>query len=105
MMKIVEKTWGHEEWYHNDRHYCGKKLVVNKGKSSSLHHHKQKTETFLVIAGEIALDVGEDRKRMKKGDHIDILPGTWHRFTGVAPRSEIIEFSTQHFDEDTYRQK
>jgi hypothetical protein len=30
-------------------------------------------------------------------------PNTPHQFIGIDPKSTIIEISTQHFDEDSYR--
>ena len=42
------------------------------------------------------------REVMKPGDSLEISPGLVHRFSGIAD-SEIVEFSTQHFEEDSYR--
>jgi hypothetical protein len=40
---------------------------------------------------------------MEKGDSILIDPGTPHRFQGLAEETRFMEFSTQHFEEDSYR--
>ena len=42
----IQKTWGYEEWIHNDEEYCGKLLVFTKVKNRfSMHYHIQKKET------------------------------------------------------------
>jgi quercetin dioxygenase-like cupin family protein len=40
---------------------------------------------------------------MGPGDTLLLKPGMVHRFTGLAEETQIFEFSTQHFDEDSYR--
>ena len=99
--KIVKKLWGHEEWIVN-RDYCGKKLVLKKGLRCSVHHHKNKDETFYIIKGKVLIELDKEKKVMLPGDSILIEPGTKHRFTGLED-SEIIEFSTHHEDSDSYR--
>ncbi len=104
-MKIVQKVWGEEHWIINSDKYCGKKLVLKKGFRCSVHHHKIKDETFYIQSGKVLMELGEDvkeKKIMLPGDTINITPNTWHRFTGLED-SEIIEFSTHHEDEDSYR--
>jgi len=44
----------------------------------------------------------EETLIMQPGDSVHLPAGTIHRYTGIED-SEIFEFSTQHFDEDTYR--
>jgi len=99
--KIVQKAWGHEEWIVN-RQYCGKKLVLKKGFRCSMHHHKNKDETFYITKGQVLIEVDGKSKVMMPGDSILIMQLTKHRFTGLED-SEIIEFSTHHEDEDSYR--
>ena len=104
-MKIVPKVWGEEHWIVNNDKYCGKKLVLKKGFRCSIHHHKIKDETFYIIKGKVLMEFGENcekKKVMKPGDSMHIPPNLWHRFTGIED-SEIIEFSTKHMEEDSYR--
>ncbi len=107
IIEIVRKGWGKELWVHNDEKYCGKILVLNKSKRCSLHFHVLKHETFYISKGLVEMELieknGEKRTfTMKPGDALEIPPGLMHRFTGLED-SEIMEFSTQHFDEDSYR--
>lgn len=104
---VQPKGWGHEVWLHNDERYCGKILVVKPGRRCSLHFHKLKHETFYVHAGRIRMRLRhaggrEETFEMKKGDVLEIAPGTAHQFTGVE-ECELFEFSTQHFEDDSYR--
>lgn len=108
----THKVWGYEVEIVNTWTYCGKLLVLKKGMRCSLHHHEKKDETFYVSKGVILLEtlprtsVGlaaeTEKAMMIAGCSYRILPGVWHRFTGLSD-AEIIEFSTHHEDEDSYR--
>ncbi len=106
-VRIVPKGWGREEWIHNDKRYCGKVLEVKAGKKSSFHFHNKKYETFYVVHGHLRMRVrpeggAEEYFEMQAGDILDIAPGLVHQFTALQD-STIIEFSTQHFDDDSHR--
>lgn len=105
---FVEKVWGHEEWIVNNDKYCGKKLFLKKGFRCSMHQHRIKDETFYLASGKILLETEFDgkckRRTMTPGDIVHIEIGMWHRFTGLVD-SEIIEFSTFHMDDDSYRKE
>ncbi len=101
------KGWGHEVWIHNDQRYCGKILAVRAGKKCSLHFHKKKYETFYIQSGRVHMrlrhpDGSEEEFEMKQGDVLELPQGTAHQFTGIED-AEIFEFSTEHFEEDSYR--
>ena len=109
LMKKVEKGWGHEIWIHNDEKYCGKLLFFEKGKKCSLHYHKLKTETFYLQSGKMECTFYDldspDGKRviiMEPGDMKEVPPGLVHQMRAIE-KSELFEFSTQHFDTDSYR--
>lgn len=106
-IQVVEKGWGRELWIHNDDKYCGKVLVLQKGRQCSLHFHVKKHETFYVAKGLVQMElIAKDGTKttltMHAGDALEIPQGLIHRFTGLED-SEIMEFSTEHFDEDSYR--
>ena len=96
------KVWGGEYWIVN-KEYCGKKLVLNKGYRCSMHSHKIKDETFLVISGKVLMEVNGERKILSVGDKQYIPINVQHRFTGIED-SEIVEFSTHHMEDDSYRE-
>ncbi|MBU0958657.1 MAG: cupin domain-containing protein [Nanoarchaeota archaeon] len=103
-VRRVKKEWGEEIWLANTPLYCGKKLILNKGKRVSLHKHKNKDETFYIDEGKLLMEVGEKKWIMKKGDVVRIPPNVLHRFTGID-NAVIIEISTHHDDADSYREE
>ena len=108
--KRVDKPWGYELWIHNDSDYCGKLLVFTKqGNKFSMHYHLKKKETWYVQSGGFDfhwIDV-ENGKRMRKiikeGDSVLIERGLPHQLVALENNSTIVEVSTEHFDEDSYR--
>ena len=108
-IKIVPKGWGYEKWIANSELYCGKLLFIRKGHRCSWHYHKLKDETFYLQSGSILLFYGEtdsleDAKTivLEPGDKFHIHRGLRHQMVAQAD-SELFEFSTQHFDEDSNR--
>ena len=82
-----------------------------KGKKCSWHYHKLKDETFYLQSGRILLYYGDsdnlDEAKdiiLEPGDKFHIYRGLRHQMIAILP-SELFEFSTQHFDEDSIRVK
>jgi mannose-6-phosphate isomerase-like protein (cupin superfamily) len=100
-IEIHPKVWGEEHWIVNTS-YCGKKLVLRKGYRCSVHHHRLKDEVFYVLSGCVLMEVDSAARVLLPGMKQHIRPGEKHRFTGLE-ESEIIEFSTHHVEEDSYR--
>jgi len=120
----VSKGWGYEKWIVNKEEYCGKLLFFWSGKRCSYHYHKLKDETFYVQSGKIELEWSDDpsldepRDRTQdiywhkyperktvlliKGDSFHIPAGRRHQMTALED-TELFEFSTEHFDEDSFR--
>lgn len=108
-VEIIEKGWGREIWIANDEKYCGKILEIEQGKSFSDHFHIEKTETFYVIKGFAELTIREKSGKeyhyeLSKGAIVDITPGLMHKIKATS-FFRMIEFSTRHDDEDSYRIK
>jgi len=107
---IVPKGWGFEKWIVNNNKYCGKLLYIIKDRRCSWHYHKIKDETFYVQSGKIILyfsDIPKDPEKANKvilgpGDHYHIPVGLIHQMYALED-TELFEFSTQHFDEDSIR--
>lgn len=101
-VKIIPKVWGKEIWMANTELYCGKKLILKKGKRCSLHYHKNKDETFYIDTGKVLMEVDGKKGIMISGEAILIESNTNHRFSGLE-NSVIIEISMHHEDSDSYR--
>jgi len=108
-VKFVSKGWGYEKWIVNCEKYCGKLLFIAKGKQCSWHFHKKKDEVFYVQSGKIKLLYSWDDnlelanvKFLDKGDKFHVPIGLRHRMYALDD-TELFEFSTEHFDEDSNR--
>ncbi len=102
-IEIHTKVWGEEHWIVN-KAYCGKKLVLHRGYRCSIHWHQIKDEVFYVTKGRVLMEVNGEPRIMTPGDKQYIAPYDKHRFSGLED-SELIEFSTTHREDDSYREE
>lgn len=49
-----------------------------------MHYHRQATETYFVLSGSGTIEVAEERRAVKAGDAVLILPGQSHRMISSA---------------------
>jgi len=127
----IPKNWGGEKVIDNRAEYCCKMLNVVRGKRLSIHFHLDKMETFYLLSGKVIIKFFDDYKRMeeiiekqgwdtKNVEHKNLIaeqmetlilepdstffcpPGRVHQLIGVYD-SKVIEVSTHHKDEDSYR--
>jgi quercetin dioxygenase-like cupin family protein len=108
-IKFVPKGWGFEKWIVNCEEYCGKLLYFAKGKRCSWHFHKLKDEVFYVQSGKILVKYSDNDDLQKakeiileRGDNFHVYTGLKHQMIALED-TELFEFSTQHFDSDSYR--
>lgn len=105
---IEKKGWGHEEVIINCPDYCAKLLRFNPRTLGSLHFHMNKHETWRVLEGSMMLHGREQDTGykynfiVKKGDIVDIPRGVVHQVEALEGVL-IMEVSTPHRDDDTYR--
>jgi quercetin dioxygenase-like cupin family protein len=104
-IKFVPKGWGFEKWIVNNEEYCGKLLYFVKDKRCSWHYHKLKD----VQSGKIQVFYGDSDSLLdsnmvilEKGDNFHVYRGLRHQMLALED-TELFEFSTQHFDSDSYR--
>lgn len=110
-MSRIEKPWGYEEVLSNNGAYVMKFLYMRQGYQCSLQYHEFKSETIYVVAGEIEVEIGSDRKNLsilnlKPSNNIYIPPLTIHRVRAIMTTS-YVEASTCELDdvvrlEDSY---
>ena len=108
-IKFVKKGWGYEKWIINKKEYCGKLLYFYKGKKCSWHRHVLKDEVFYLQSGRMIVRYGDgnDITKAKElmlvpGMNFYVYPGLRHQMEALED-SELFEFSTEHFDSDSYR--
>jgi quercetin dioxygenase-like cupin family protein len=105
-MKYVPKRWGWELWICNNEKYCGKKLFIKQGHHLSYHKHEVKDEVLFCESGRIIfthnLNEEVESIEMTPGYAFHVPPGVTHQMQALED-TMLIEFSTQHLDEDSYR--
>lgn len=108
-IKFVKKGWGYEKWIVNKDLYCGKLLFFNAGKKCSWHYHVKKDEVFYLQSGRMIVRYSDEDNleeaeelMLEPGMNFYIYPGLRHQMEAIED-SELYEFSTEHFDEDSYR--
>lgn len=107
--RFVEKGWGSELWIENNEEFCGKILYFKKGKKLSSHYHVEKKEVFYLRSGKLLIKYSyhNEQDKMKElilepGMKFRVPRGLRHQMIALED-SELFEFSTQHFDYDSYR--
>jgi mannose-6-phosphate isomerase-like protein (cupin superfamily) len=108
-IKFVPKGWGFEKWIVNSEKYCGKLLYFVKNRRCSWHYHKIKDEVFYIQSGKILVKYSDDDNLetakevvLGPGDNFHVYVGLRHQMIALED-TELFEFSTQHFDDDSYR--
>ena len=91
-----------EYWIVNIPEYCGKILNLKKDATCPAHYHKKKHETFLVWQGKVRMVMEGKEIMMNPGDTLVMKQGKIHQFTAIEEDAIIFEFSTQHFEDDSY---
>lgn len=110
--KYVEKEWGYELWLVNDEslNLCSKILFIKKGSKGSCHMHDNKREYWFVQSGKCILRIHKMQQSspqtvqtvLDKGESFFIDRLTAHQLEALEDTT-IIETSTFHRDEDSYR--
>ncbi len=110
--------WGGELWVIKNENYWGRLMFLEPGKRGSIHYHTDQMETFMVLVGQMKLDLYPQVPRMDDPscytpqrrqssipricEVINIPPRIPHQFVGIE-RTLLIEISTQRFESDTHR--
>jgi len=108
-MKHVDKGWGWERWIVNNDEYCGKLLFFETDMRCSWHYHVLKDEVFYLQSGLMIVKYSPhddielaEQVILTPGDNFHVYRGLRHQMLALRP-CELFEFSTQHFDSDSYR--
>ena len=100
----VTKKWGWEFIPVNNELYCLKLMFCedNIWSSDGLYHmHVEKDETFIIVDGELELDIDGKTKIYKVLQTVRISPLTPHRFR--SKWCQFMEVSTPDKPEDSIR--
>ena len=83
--------------------YAKKILVMQPQQSHPNHMHKIKKETFLVLHGDLTVNMHGTSKILNPGDQLTVEPNTWHSFSSRYG-CVFEEISTTAFNGDSYYQ-
>jgi mannose-6-phosphate isomerase len=80
-----ERPWGMYEVLAEDGEYKVKRIEVKPGQRLSLQLHDQRSEHWVVVAGEALITIGETEKRLRVNDTAFIPVRTKHRVANLGP--------------------
>jgi mannose-6-phosphate isomerase-like protein (cupin superfamily) len=106
----VDKSWGYEDIFVSNDHYCGKFMIFEKtGGKTSMHFHEEKKETWRVIRGAFIIRkldtqvAHEYVEVLTEGQTMTIDPMLPHQIEAMVDDSCLLEISTPDSVEDNYR--
>lgn len=106
----INKNWGYQLIHFSTDEYCLKEMIFLKaGNKFSLHAHKTKKESWLVLRGKFRLVLIDTTNAQKTTKILNIgqkhtnLPMQPHQLIALEDNSCVMEVSTPDFEEDNYR--
>jgi mannose-1-phosphate guanylyltransferase len=93
-LKVVDKPWGCEIWFAQQKKYVGKILIIKKGHRLSKQYHKVKHETLYTDKGKYIMEINGKKLIVKEGESIVVPPKTVHRMYAKYGDIKLIEVST-----------
>jgi len=110
MIKRIPKLWGREVLLVEEP-YCVKILQYDGIRTSSLHYHETKHETFVILSGlfeieRYSLDDPNDQETSRRGPGAALVlpPRTVHRVKCIHPEGgAIVEASSKEDPDDCVR--
>ena len=100
-----EKITDHRPWggFHrlaHNEHATVKILWVEPGKRLSLQSHKFRSELWIVVEGEMEVEIDGNRIIVGQDEQAFIPCGAKHRAVGLDKKCRWVEIAFGHFDED-----
>ena len=84
-----------------NKDYCKKILYQFPNQTNPEHFHKIKEETFILLEGDLSVNLNGVENKMRKGDILTINTGDLHSFTSNTG-AIFEEISTEHMSDDSY---
>lgn len=84
-----------------NRDYAKKLVIQLPRQKHPYHFHKQKEETFQLLAGDLEIVKEGERYAMKPGDTLLVQPNEWHKFH-TLDGCIFEEISTTHHNNDSF---
>lgn len=99
MYKKINKPWGYEELLELNDNYAVKFLFMKKGFQCSLQHHEEKTETVMILDGELEIFYNDKWTTFTKNEYLTIKPKEIHRMKAVKSDCLYMECSTTELED------
>ncbi len=109
---FVEKKWG-SEFIISDQPHAAKIMTLKPNTQVSMHFHREKSETFILIKGAMVVEVvdlkiGKNTKIILEKPYSSITlpvdtPHTFYCPSGQTEETVFIEASTEDQTHDNYR--
>jgi mannose-6-phosphate isomerase-like protein (cupin superfamily) len=97
-LAVEAKVWGSVRHCFSSEAASGSVLWTVAGAFCSRHSHEDRVNRFVVVSGEIRVEIFDDRGRellraipLRQGRMIDVPAGVVHRFVVVEP-GVVVEF-------------
>ena len=84
-----------------NRDYAKKLVIQLPRQKHPYHYHKQKEETFQLLAGDLEIVKDGNRIALQPGDTLLVEPNQWHKFH-TLDGCIFEEVSTTHFNNDSF---
>lgn len=84
---------------------CFEVSTFNQFTTQDRHYHKEATEIYIVLEGQMSILVEGDIIALDQGDEIIILPGTWHHVLGGNRFLARVHTINCHGDCDKYTEE
>ena len=98
---IIEKPWGTVATYALNQPSSVRVVTVQPGAETSVHYHRMRDETWVVLDPGLQVEVGEELTQPAPGDEFMIPAEQTHRIrcVGDAP-GRILEIAYGYTSED-----
>jgi len=98
---ILDKPWGTVVTYAMNQPSSVRVITVEPGKETSVHLHRMRDETWVVLDPGLTVEIGEDVHRPEPGEEFTIPAEQTHRIRcrGAVP-GRILEVAYGYTSED-----
>lgn len=102
--KIVQKSWGFESIFYNDK-YCAKTLTINPDQKTSYHYHPIKHEVITVVSGVANVNIDGNDNILEQNQSVMLAPNTPHYIHNISSKLPLViaEASTKDNAQDSIR--
>lgn len=95
-----KRPWGRFERYTLNELSTVKLVYLCRDKRLSLQYHNNRSEFWKIVKGPVKVQLGNDIKKLRTGETIEIPKKAIHRLIGAGTDAIILEVSLGKFEEN-----